>query len=302
MDSFAFILLGLIMVLCLILSLTFGAILLLRLPLRSYIMGLLSGLSMTPFQLVGMKLRRTPVHLIIVELIKAHKAGVKDVTAQKLEAHYLANGHIAKVVDALISSQAAGMPLTFEHAAQIDLAGRNVLLAVRGAIEPQVIEIAKIPAVTQGGVLLQITARVTVRPRIERLVGGAREATIIARVRESIIGAVGNCKNHKAVLAQPDLIAAQVINLGITAGTAFELLSFDIAKIDVIKNARAELELEEARANMIVARAHSEELHAWSVADERSQRARVQQMKALLLAAESVVPGAMAEAIREGNF
>lgn len=251
--------------------------------------------------LIGMRLRRVPPAKIVNPLIKAVKAGL-NVTVNQLEAHYLAGGNVDRVVDALIAAERANIPLAFERAAAIDLAGRNVLEAVQMSVNPKVIETPLISAVAKDGIEVKAIARVTVRANIDRLVGGAGEETIIARVGEGVVTTVGSADNHKAVLENPDLISQTVLGKGLDAGTAFEILSIDIADVDVGRNIGAQLQTDQAEADKRIAQAKAEERRAMAVAKEQEMKAAVQEMRAKVVEAEAMVPRALAEALREGKL
>ena len=251
--------------------------------------------------LVGMRLRRVPPARIVLPLIKAVKAGL-DVDTAKLEAHFLAGGNVDRVVDALIAAARAGIELTFARAAAIDLAGRDVKEAVTVSVTPKVIETPVVTAMAKNGIQVKATARVTVRANIERLVGGAGEETIIARVGEGIVTTIGSADSHKDVLENPDKISQNVLAKGLDAGTAFEILSIDIADVDVGKNIGAELQIDQAEADKNIAQAKAEERRAMAVAHEQEMRAEVQEMRAKVVEAEAEVPRAMADALREGRM
>jgi uncharacterized protein YqfA (UPF0365 family) len=251
--------------------------------------------------LVGMRLRNVPPANIVKPLITAHKAGIYLDTPQ-LEAHYLAGGHVQKVVNALISADKANIDLTFERATAIDLAGRDVFEAVQVSVNPKVIETPPISAIAKDGIQLKAIARVTVRANIERLVGGAGEETIIARVGEGIVSTIGSADSHAAVLENPDTISKMVLSRGLDSGTAYEILSIDIADVDVGENIGAELQTDQAEADLQVARAKAEERRAAAVAREQEMRAAVQEQRANVVAAEAEVPRAISEAFRSGNL
>ena len=258
----------------------------------------IGGGHVTIFNLVGMRFRRVPPSVIVNGLIAANKAGLDQVTNSDLEVHYMAGGNVDKVVDALIAASKAGIDLTFEIATAIDLAGRDVLSAVQTSVYPKVIDApvdGKLSAVAKDGIEVRARARVTVRTDIPNLVGGATEDTIIARVGEGIVSAIGSKENYEAVLENPDSISKNVLNKGLNHGTAFEILSIDIADIDVGKNIGAQLQADQAEADLRVAQAKAETRRAMAVALE-------QEMKAKVVEAESEVPRAMAEAFREGNL
>jgi len=270
-------------------------------PLGLWISSLAAGVYVGIVTLIGMRLRRVPPAQIVLPLIKANKAGI-DLNVDQLEAHFLAGGNVDRVVDALIAAQRAQIPLTFERAAAIDLAGRNVLEAVQMSVNPKVIETPIVAAVAKNGIELKVKARVTVRANIDRLVGGAGEATIIARVGEGIVTTVGSSESHKTVLENPDHISRTVLAKGLDAGTAFEILSIDIADVDVGKNIGAELLTDQAEAEKRIAQAKAEERRAMAVAKEQEMRASVQEMRAKVVEAEAEVPKALADALRQGRM
>jgi uncharacterized protein YqfA (UPF0365 family) len=253
------------------------------------------------FYMIGMKLRRVPPNRIVTALIKAEKAGL-EVTIDKLEAHFLAGGNVDRVVNALIAAHRAGIELPFERAAAIDLAGRDVLQAVQMSVNPKVIETPVVAGVAQDGIELKAKARVTVRADINRLVGGAGEDTIIARVGEGIVTTIGSAVSHKSVLENPDLISRTVLAKGLDAGTAFEIVSIDIADVDVGANIGARLRADQAEAEKVMAQAKAEERRAMAVAEEQEMRAETQRMRAKVVASEAEVPLAMAQALREGKM
>ena len=270
-------------------------------PDGMWISALAAGVKVGLFNLVGMRLRRVPPHKIVMPLIKAIKAGL-DMDTSKLEAHYLAGGNVDKVIDALIAAERAGIELNFSRAAAIDLAGRDVKEAVMVSVTPKVIETPVIAAMAKNGIQVKAIARVTVRANIDRLVGGAGEETIIARVGEGIVSTVGSAESHKDVLENPDNISKTVLAKGLDSGTAFEILSIDIADVDVGKNIGAELQIDQAEADKNIAQAKAEERRAMAVAQEQEMKARVQEMRARVVEAEAEVPIAMAEALRNGNM
>ena len=270
-------------------------------PIGLWISARAAGVNVGIFNLVGMRLRRVIPSKIVLPLVKANKAGL-DVNANQLEAHYLAGGDVDRVVDALIAAQRATMSLTFERAAAIDLAGRDVLEAVQMSVNPKVIETPFISAVAQNGIELKVRARVTVRANIDRLVGGAGEATVIARVGEGIVTSVGSAEDHSDVLENPDKISKTVLNKGLDAGTAFEILSIDIADVDVGRNIGARLQTDQAEADKRIAQAKAEERRAMAVAKEQEMHAYTQEMQAKVVEAQAEVPLATAQALREGNL
>ena len=270
-------------------------------PLGLWISALAADVHVGIFTLIGMRMRRVPPAKIVMPLIKANKAGL-DVNVNQLEAHYLAGGNVDKVVDALIASQRAQIVLPFERSAAIDLAGRDVLEAVQMSVNPKVIETPVVSAVAKNGIELKIKARVTVRANIDRLVGGAGEPTIIARVGEGIVTTVGSSENHTDVLESPDEISKTVLGKGLDAGTAFEILSIDIADVDVGRNIGAQLQTDQAEADKRIAQAKAEERRAMAVALEQEMKAYTQEMEAKVVEAQAEVPHAMAEAFKNGKL
>lgn len=270
-------------------------------PVGLWITAYFSGVKIKIGTLIGMRLRRVVPSRIVNPMIKATKAGL-TIGVDKLEAHYLAGGNVNTLVDALIAAQRANIPLEFERAAAIDLAGRNVLEAVQVSVNPKVIETPQIAAVSKDGIEVIVKARVTVRANIERLVGGAGEETIIARVGEGIVTTVGSSGTHKDVLENPDLISQTVLDKGLDSGTAFEILSIDIADVDVGRNIGAKLQTDQAEADKRIAQAKAEERRAMAVAKEQEMIAEVQSMKAKVVEAEAEVPLALAEALKDGNM
>ena len=271
-------------------------------PLGLWVTAFFSGVKVKLVRdLMGMRLRKVPPVLIIRPLITAHKAGI-SVDPPQLEAHYLAGGQVQKVVNALISADKANIDLNFERATAIDLAGRDVFEAVQVSVNPKVIETPPVSAVAKDGIQVRAIARVTVRANIERLVGGAGEETIIARVGEGIVSTIGSSETHKAVLENPDSISKVVLAKGLDSGTAFEILSIDIADVDVGENIGAKLQTDQAEADLKIAQAKAEERRAAAVAHEQEMIASVQEQRAKVVAAEAEVPLAMAEAFRSGNL
>lgn len=270
-------------------------------PVGLWISALAAGVKVGIFDLIGMRLRRVSPSKIVNPQIKAEKAGL-NVSVSKLEAHYLAGGNVDRVIDALIAAERANIPLVFERACAIDLAGRNVLEAVQMSVNPKVIETPVVAAMAKNGIEVKVKARVTVRANIERLVGGAGEETIIARVGEGIVTTVGSSEAHKDVLENPDLISRTVLNKGLDAGSAFEILSIDIADVDVGRNIGAQLQTDQAEADKRIAQAKAEERRAMAVAKEQEMRAAVEEMRAKVVESEAEVPLAMAEAFRKGNL
>lgn len=270
-------------------------------PVGLWISAIASGVMVNLFSLVGMRLRRIPPAKIINPLIKARKAGIPS-EQNLLEAHFLAGGNVNRVVDALIAADKARIALPFDQAAAIDLAGRNVLDAVKVSVNPRVIQTPNISAVAKDGIELISTARVTVRANIERLIGGAGEETIIARVGEGIVSSIGSTDSHKKVLENPDLISKAVLAKGLDSGTAFEILSIDIADVNVGKNIGAILQTDQAEADKQVAQAKAEERRAMAIAEEQEMRARVEEMRAKVVEAEAQVPLAVAYAFKKGHL
>ncbi|KZZ85980.1 flotillin-like protein FloA [Bacillus sp. SJS] len=270
-------------------------------PVMLWISALAAGVRVSIFTLIGMRLRRVTPSRVINPLIKAHKAGI-GVTTNQLESHYLAGGNVDRVVNALIAAERANIELTFERCAAIDLAGRDVLEAVQMSVNPKVIETPFIAGVAMDGIEMKAKARITVRANIERLVGGAGEETIIARVGEGIVSTIGSSNNHKKVLENPDMISQTVLNKGLDSGTAFEILSIDIADVDIGKNIGAILQTDQAEADKKIAQAKAEERRAMAVASEQEMRAKVEEMRAKVVEAEAAVPLAMADALKSGNM
>ena len=294
MEFFGPIIIIIVAIIFLILFFTF-------VPLGLFISARASGVKVGILQLVGMRIRKVIPSRIVNPLIKATKAGL-NVSINKLEAHYLAGGNVDRVINALIAAQRAGIPLDFEKACAIDLAGRDVLNAVQMSVTPKVIDTPVIAAVAMDGIELRAKARVTVRANIDRLVGGAGEETIIARIGEGIVTTVGSSASHKEVLENPDLISRTVLNKGLDAGTAFEILSIDIADVDVGRNVGAQLQIDQAEADKRIAQALAEERRAMAVAQEQENIAAVQGMRARVIEAEAEVPKAIAAAFREGKL
>ena len=270
-------------------------------PIGLWISAAASGVRISIFSMVGMRFRRINPSKVVLPMIKATKAGLK-VNMNELEAHLLAGGSVDRVVDALIAAQSAQIPLEFEQSRAIDLAGRNVLEAVKMSVNPKVIETPVVAAIAKDGIELRAKARVTVRANISRLVGGAGEETIIARVGEGIVTTVGSSETHKAVLENPDSISRTVLSKGLDAGTAYEILSIDIADVDVGRNVGAQLQMDQAEADRRIAQAKAEERRAMAVAHEQEMIASVQEMRAKVVEAEAEVPKAMAEALRSGKL
>jgi uncharacterized protein YqfA (UPF0365 family) len=271
-------------------------------PFLLWLSAKVSGVSISLVQLFLMRIRKVPPHSIVQCLIEAHKADLREIKRDELEAHYLAGGHIERVVHALVSASKANIDLTFKMATAIDLAGRDVFQAVQMSVNPKVIDTPPVAAVAKDGIQLIAKARVTVRANIKQLVGGAGEETILARVGEGIVSSIGSAESHKAVLENPDSISKLVLKKGLDAGTAFEILSIDIADIDIGKNIGAQLQMDQAEADKNIAQAKAEERRAMAVALEQEMRAKSQEMRAKVIEAEAEVPKAMAEALRNGNL
>jgi len=270
-------------------------------PIGLWIASIAAGVPVGLVNLIGMRLRRVIPAKIVLPLIKATKAGLK-VSVDKLEAHYLAGGNVDRVIDAWIAAERAGIPLSFERAAAIDLAGRDVLEAVRMSVNPKVIETPIVAAVAKDGIELKAKARVTVRANIDRLVGGAGEATIIARVGEGIVTTIGSAETHKEVLENPDRISKTVLEKGLDTGTAFEILSIDIADVDVGQNIGAKLRIDQAEADKKIYQAMAEQKRAMAVAREQEMKALTQEMRAKVVEAEVEIPKAIAFAFKEGKL
>lgn len=270
-------------------------------PLGLWISALSSGVHVPVTTLMGMKIRRIQPKRLVLPLIKANKAGL-NLTISKLETHFLAGGNVDRVINALIAAQRANIEMAFEKACAIDLAGRDVFEAVQMSVTPKVIETPVVAAIAKDGIELRAKARVTVRTNIERLVGGSGEETVIARVGEGIVTTVGSAETHKQVLENPDLISRTVLSKGLDAGTAFEILSIDIADVDVGRNIGAQLQMDQAEADRRIAQAKAEERRAMAVAHEQEMKASVQEMRAKVVEAEAEVPKAMAAALREGKL
>ena len=270
-------------------------------PLQLWIAAWSSGAPVGIFTLIAMRLRRVPPGVVVTSRISAVKAGL-DIALNDLEAHYLAGGNVQKTVNALISADKAGILMTFKRAAAIDLAGRDVLEAVKMSVIPKVIQTPRVAAVAKDGIQLIAISRVTVRTNIDRLVGGAGEETIIARVGEGVVSTIGSAETHKSVLENPDHISKNVLKKGLDAGTAYEILSIDIADVDVGENIGAKLQIEQANADKLMAQARAEARRAMAVAQEQEMKAKVEEMRARVVEAEAEVPRAMAEAFRQGNL
>ncbi len=277
-------------------------ILLYFIPIGIWFSALVSGVRISLLQLFLMRFRKVPPGTIVRAMIEAHKAGLSFVKRDELEAHYLAGGHVENVVHALVSADKANIELSFKMATAIDLAGRDVLEAVRMSVNPKVINTPPVSAVAKDGIQLICKARVTVRASIKQLVGGAGEETVLARVGEGIVSSIGSSVSHKSVLENPDSISKVVLNKGLDAGTAFEILSIDIADIDIGKNIGAYLQMDQAEADKNIAQAKAEERRAMAVAIEQEMKAKAQEARAKVIEAEAQIPLAMAEAFRNGNL
>ena len=269
--------------------------------LQLWLQALVSGAKVGLINIIFMRLRKVPAKLIVESKIMAVKAGIQ-IPTDSLESHFLAGGNVSRVVQALIAADKANIELTFNRAVAIDLAGRDVLEAVRMSVNPKIIETPLVTAMAKDGIQLRAISRVTVRANIDRLVGGAGAETILARVGEGIVTTIGSANSHKEVLENPDMISKTVLKKGLDAGTAYEILSIDIADVDVGKNIGAELETDRAEADKKIAQAKAEEKRAMAFAQEQEMRARVQEMRAKVVEAEAQVPLAMAEAFRNGNL
>ncbi|MGL5319071.1 MAG: flotillin-like protein FloA [Bacteroidales bacterium] len=262
----------------------------------------ISGVNISLLQLVLMRFRKVPPSVIVRAMIEAHKAGLMTLTRDELEAHYLAGGHVERVVHALVSASKANIDLNFQMATAIDLAGRDVFLAVQMSVNPKVIDTPPVTAVAKDGIQLIAKARVTVRANIKQLVGGAGEDTILARVGEGIVSSIGSSTSHKTVLENPDSISKLVLRKGLDSGTAFEILSIDIADMDIGKNIGAVLQMDQAQADKNIAQAKAEERRAMAIALEQEMKAKAEEARAKVIEAEAEVPKAMAEAFRSGNL
>lgn len=271
-------------------------------PFLLWLSAKVTGVHISLLQLFLMRIRKVPPHTIVACMIEAHKADLKEVTRDGLEAHYLAGGHIESVTHALVSASKANIDLTFKMATAIDLAGRDVFEAVQMSVNPKVIDTPPVTAVAIDGIQLIAKARVTVRANIKQLVGGAGEETVLARVGEGIVSSIGSALSHKSVLENPDTISKVVLKKGLDAGTAFEILSIDIADIDIGKNIGAQLQMDQAEADKNIAQAKAEERRAMAVALEQEMKAKTQEQRAKVIEAEAEVPKAIAEAFRSGNL
>jgi uncharacterized protein YqfA (UPF0365 family) len=270
--------------------------------LSLWVQALVSGARVGLFNIVFMRFRKVPPKLIVESKIMAVKAGLDDISSDDLESHYLAGGNVSRVIQALIAADKAKIELTFNRSAAIDLAGRDVLEAVQMSVNPKVIETPIVAGVAKDGIQLKAISRVTVRANIDRLVGGAGEETILARVGEGIVTTIGSAQTHKQVLESPDMISKTVLAKGLDSGTAYEILSIDIADVDVGKNIGAELETDRAEADKKIAQAKAEERRAMAFAREQEMKAQVEEMRAKVVAAEARIPLAIAEAFKSGNL
>jgi len=271
-------------------------------PIGLWFTALLSGVRISLLQLILMRWRKVPPTIIVRSMIEAYKAGLASIQRDELEAHYLAGGHVEQVIHALVSASKANIDLSFKMATAIDLAGRDVLEAVQMSVNPKVINTPPVTAVAKDGIQLIAKARVTVRASIKQLVGGAGEETVLARVGEGIVSSIGSSKSHKEVLENPDYISKIVLEKGLDAGTAFEILSIDVADIDIGKNIGAVLQMDQANADKNIAQAKAEERRAMAVATEQEMKAKSQEARAKVIEAEVEIPLAMAEAFRSGNL
>lgn len=271
-------------------------------PVGLWFSALISGVRISLLQLILMRWRRVPPTVIVRAMIEAHKAGLAEVKRDEMEAHFLAGGHVERVIHALVSASKANIELSFQMATAIDLAGRDVFEAVQMSVNPKVIDTPPVTAVAKDGIQLVAKARVTVRAAIKQLVGGAGEETVLARVGEGIVSSIGSADSHKAVLENPDSISRVVLEKGLDAGTAFEILSIDIADVDIGKNIGAILQTDQAEADKNIAQAKAEERRAMAVALEQEMVAKAQEARAKVIEAEVEIPLAMADAFRQGNL
>ena len=271
-------------------------------PVGLWFSALISGVRISLLQLILMRWRKVPPSIIVRAMIVAHKAGLIQVNRDELEAHFLAGGHVVKVVHALVSANKANIELSFQMATAIDLAGRDVLEAVQMSVNPKVIDTPPVTAVSKDGIQLVAKARVTLRANIKQLVGGAGEETVLARVGEGIVSSIGSADSHKAVLENPDSISKLVLSKGLDAGTAYEILSIDVADVDIGKNIGALLQMDQAEADKNIAQAKAEERRAMAVAKEQEMLAKIQEARAKVIEAEVEIPLAMADYFRKGNL
>jgi uncharacterized protein YqfA (UPF0365 family) len=291
----------LVILMVLLLAIPTLGMILIFVPVGLWISAIFAGVPVSLQSLVGMKLRKVSPHNIVEPLISATKAGL-DLDIDEMEAHYLAGGNVGRVISAMISADKAAIDLNWQRATAIDLAGRDVLQAVQTSVNPRVINTPRVSAVAKDGIQLIAVARVTIRANLDRLVGGAGEETILARVGEGTVSAIGSADTHKSVLENPDQISRRVLDGGLDAGTAFEILSIDIADVDVGRNIGAQLQIDQAEADKQIAQARAEQRRAMAVAQEQEMVARTQEMRARVVEAEAEVPRAMAEAFRAGNM
>ena len=271
-------------------------------PVGLWFSALISGVRISLLQLILMRWRKVPPSVIVRAMIVAHKAGLTHINRDDLEAHFLAGGHVAKVVHALVSASKANIDLSFQMATAIDLAGRDVLEAVQMSVNPKVIDTPPVTAVSKDGIQLIAKARVTLRANIKQLVGGAGEETVLARVGEGIVSSIGSADSHKAVLENPDSISKLVLSKGLDAGTAYEILSIDVADVDIGKNIGAILQMDQAEADKNIAQAKAEERRAMAVAKEQEMLAKIQEARAKVIEAEAEIPLAMSDSFRKGNL
>ncbi len=271
-------------------------------PVGLWFSALISGVRISLLQLILMRWRKVPPSIIVRNMIVAHKAGLRQIERDELEAHFLAGGHVKRVVHALVSANKANIELSFQMATAIDLAGRDVLEAVQMSVNPKVIDTPPVTAVSKDGIQLIVKTRVTLRANIKQLVGGAGEETVLARVGEGIVSSIGSANSHKAVLENPDSISKLVLNKGLDAGTAYEILSIDIADVDIGKNIGALLQMDQAEADKNIAQAKAEERRAMAIALEQENLAKSQEARAKVIEAEVEIPFAMAESFRKGNL
>ncbi|MBQ0082210.1 MAG: flotillin-like protein FloA [Paludibacteraceae bacterium] len=289
-------------VILIIVAIVFLCIFFYFVPFSLWLSARVSGVRISLIQLFLMRIRKVPPSIIVNAMIEAHKAGINTISRDELEAHYLAGGHVVRVVHALVSAAKADINLSFKTATSIDLAGRDVFEAVQMSVNPKVIDTPVVSSVAKDGIQLLAKARVTVRANIKQLVGGAGEETVLARVGEGIVSSIGSSESHKSVLENPDSISKLVLTKGLDAGTAFEILSIDIADVDVGKNIGAQLQMDQANADKNIAQASAEKRRAMAIALEQEMKAKAQEAKARVIEAEAQVPLAMAEAFRNGNL
>lgn len=271
-------------------------------PILLWFSALVTGVRTSLLQLMLMRVRKVPPTIIVRAMIIAHKSGLHKIKRDELEAHYLAGGNVERVIHALVSATKANIDLSFQMATAIDLAGRDVFEAVQMSVNPKVIDTPPVAAVAKDGIQLIAKARVTVRANIKQLVGGSGEETVLARVGEGIVSSIGSAESHKAVLENPDSISKVVLSKGLDAATAFEILSIDIADIDIGKNIGAELQMDQAEADKNIAQAKAEERRAMAVAEEQEMKAKAQEARAKVIQAEAEIPLAIADAFRNGNL